>query len=139
MTIGSKLPGHQEVLESTANTESRMTMQKVPVNVYETPSSMVVVAPFPAVTADDVNIHLDRGVLRFSAALRSAGPRQHVIQEWEYGGYEREVELPDGFGSGVEASLANGQLAIRVLRGDFGESIKIQPTPTRELTDLPSD
>ncbi len=138
MAIKSKLPEHQQVVASTAETEARMTLQRVPVNVYETSSSMVVVAPFPAVTADDVTIQLEPGVLRFSAALRSAGPRAHVIQEWEYGGYEREVELPDGFGAGVEASLANGQLAIRVLRGDFSERITLQPTPTREPV-LPED
>lgn len=139
MAITSQLPGHQQVLDSTARTEAGMTLQSVPVNVYETPSAMVVVAPFPAVTADDVNIQVDAGLLRFSAGLRSAGPRSYLTQEWEYGGYEREVELPDGFGVGVEASLANGQLAIRVLRGDFTERIEIQPTATRELDQLSSD
>ncbi|HTO00833.1 MAG TPA: Hsp20 family protein [Microthrixaceae bacterium] len=129
---------HQQVLDSTAATEATMTMQKVPVNVYETGSAMVVVAPFPAVTAEDVSIHLTEGLLRFSAALRSAGPRSHLLQEWEYGGYEREVEVPHGFGAGVEASLANGQLAIRVLRGEFAAPTVIRPTATRELGALPS-
>ena len=40
-----------------------------------------------------------------------------LVQEWDYGGYERDVDLPDGYGAGVEATLTNGQLAIRVLRG----------------------
>jgi HSP20 family molecular chaperone IbpA len=51
-----------------------------------------------------------------------------LLQEWEYGGYEREIELPDGYGSGVEASLANGQLAIRVLRGDCTSPLAVHPT-----------
>jgi HSP20 family molecular chaperone IbpA len=50
------------------------------------------------------------------------------VQEWNYGGYEREVELPDGYGSAVEASLANGQLAIRVLRGDPAASLSVKPS-----------
>lgn len=137
MAVTSKLPGHQQVLDSTARTEAQMTLQKVPVNVYETPSAMVVVAPLPAVTAQDVDIRLNRGKLVFTAGLRSAGPREYVIQEWEYGGYERELEVPDGFGGGIEASLANGQLAIRVLRGDFTEELRAQPTATRESADLP--
>ena len=49
------------------------------------------------------------------------------MHEWDYGGYEREVELPAGFGAGIEASLANGQLAIRVLRGDPVDSLVIPP------------
>jgi HSP20 family molecular chaperone IbpA len=89
---------------------------------------LVVVAPMPAVTADDVTIELRPGCLRFWASVRSAGPREYLIHEWEYGGFEREVDLPDGFGGGVEASLANGQLAIRVLRGEPGPTVAIHPS-----------
>jgi HSP20 family molecular chaperone IbpA len=111
-------PTRDEVVEATAATEAEMRPQRVPINAYETSSALVIVAPFPAVQPDDVTIELRPGAVRFWAPLRSSGPREHLVQEWEYGGYEREVDLPDGYGSGVEASLANGQLAIRVLRGE---------------------
>lgn len=118
---------HQEVVDATAATEATMRTQRVPVNVWEAPGALVIVAPLPAVKASDVSIELRPGVLRFWAHLRSSGPRTHLVHEWEYGGYEREVELPEGYGAGVEASLANGQLAIRVLRGDPVESLTVQP------------
>lgn len=95
-----------------------MRPQRVPVNAYEAPEAFVVVAPLPAVTAQDVTIDLTEGTLRFWAELRSAGPRDFTIHEWEYGGYERELQLPDGYGAGLEATLSNGQLAIRVLKGE---------------------
>ncbi len=117
----------QEVAEATAATEATMRPQKVPVNVYETSGALVVIAPLPAVRAADVVVELRPGCLRFFAPLRSSPPREHLIHEWEYGGYEREVDLPDGYGSGVEATLANGQLAIRVLRGEPVE-MRINPT-----------
>jgi HSP20 family molecular chaperone IbpA len=136
----SDQPTHQEVVDATAEAEATMTPQRVPVNVYETTGALVVVAPLPAVTADDVTIELrpgspgssgssgSSGRLRFWAHLRSAGPRDYLVNEWDYGGYEREIELPDGFGADVEASLANGQLAIRVLRGEPGGERTIQPS-----------
>jgi HSP20 family molecular chaperone IbpA len=108
-----------------------MRPQRVPVNVYETPAALVILAPLPAVTPGDVTIELKPGSLRFWAHLRSAGPRVMLVQEWDYGGYEREVDVPEGFGAGVEAALANGQLAIRVLRGDPVESLRVQPTALR--------
>ena len=49
------------------------------------------------------------------------------MHEWEYGGFEREIDVPSGYGSGVEASLANGQLAIRVLQGDFAGDKTVKP------------
>ena len=61
------------------------------------------------------------------AELRSAGPREFLINEWDYGNYEREVELPSGYGAGLEASLTNGQLAVRVLRGEPGGPLTVKP------------
>lgn len=104
-----------------------MQPQRVPVNVYEAPGALVVIAPLPAVTPGDVTIELRPGRLRFWAHLRSAAPREYLVQEWEYGGYEREIEVPEGYGSGLEATLTNGQLAIRVLRGEPVEELTIQP------------
>src|SRR5882672_6445420 len=115
------------VADATAETERTMRLQKVPVNVYETTGALVVIAPLPAVQADDVTIDLTPGTLRFSAHLRSAGPRDYLVHEWEYGGYEREVDVPAGYGGGVEATLVNGQLAIRVLRGEAESPFSVKP------------
>jgi HSP20 family protein len=117
-----------EVAEATRSTEETMRPQTVPVNMYETDGAVVVVAPLPAVQPDDVNIDLWPGKLRITAHLRSAGPRDYLVHEWDYGGYERELEVPTGFGGGVEASLANGQLAVRVLRGHSNDKLSIRPT-----------
>ena len=121
-------PSHQEVVETTAATEEKMRPQRVPVNVYEAPEALVVLAPLPAVTPGDVTIELEPGKLRFYAALRSSGPREYLVNEWEYGGYEREVDVPAGYGAGLEATLANGQLAIRVLKGEAGGKVTAQPS-----------
>lgn len=123
-------PTHQEVLEAKAAAEAAMRPQQVPVNVYETSGALVVVAPVPAVRAGDLTVELNAGRLRFWASLRSAGPREFLVKEWDYGGYEREIELPDGYGSGLEASVANGQLVVRVLRGEPSGPLTVQPHAT---------
>jgi HSP20 family molecular chaperone IbpA len=105
-----------------------MSPQNVPVNAYATSGAFVVVAPFPAVTEKDVTVELTAGAVRLAAELRSAGPREYAIHEWEYGGYDRVVDVPNGFGAGVEATLTNGQLAVRVLRGEFTRPQRIHPT-----------
>jgi HSP20 family molecular chaperone IbpA len=123
----SDQPSHQQVKDATADAAATMPPQRVPVNVYETTGALVVIAPLPAVQGEDVTIELRPGTLRFWAQLRSAGPRDYLVQEWNYGHYEREIDLPDGYGSSVEATLVNGQLAIRVLRGDPAESLSVKP------------
>ena len=116
--MASEQATDQQVRESTAAAEASMSPQQVPVNVYETSGALVILAPMPAVTPSDVTVELKGSRLRFYAHLRSSGQREYLINEWAYGGYERELEVPEGFGAGVEASLTNGQLVVRVLRGD---------------------
>ena len=123
-------PSHQEVVDATTEAELRMRSQQVPVNMYEASEAVVVVAPLPAVTADDVTIELRDNTLRFWAHLRSAAPRDYILCEWDYGGYEREVEVPEGYGRGIEASMRNGQLAIRVLKGAPTEALSVKPKPS---------
>ncbi|HEY3142353.1 MAG TPA: Hsp20/alpha crystallin family protein [Acidimicrobiales bacterium] len=120
-----------QVTEATRATERLMRPQTVPVNVYETDGALVVVAPLPAVQPSDVTIDLWPGRLRITAHVRSAPPRGYLVHEWDYGGYERELDLPGGFGATVEASLANGQLAIRILRGPATGKVSITPSPSR--------
>jgi hypothetical protein len=81
-----------------------------------TPEALVVVAPFP----DDVTVELRPGTLRISARLRSSGLREYLVHEWEYGGYEREVGIPKGYGGGVEASLTKRSTRRSGLEGTVG-------------------
>jgi HSP20 family molecular chaperone IbpA len=122
---------NDRVTRATTTTEAEMRPQRVPVNVYEAKEAMVLLAPLPAVRCDDIRVELRPGdpvTLRFWAHLRSAGPREYLVHEWEYGGYERQLELPAGFGGGLEATLHNGQLAVRVLRGDCVQALTVVPS-----------
>jgi HSP20 family molecular chaperone IbpA len=121
------------VTEATASTEAAMRPQRVPVNVYEASGALIVVAPLPAVQAQDVCVEVHPGsppTMRFWAHVRSSGTRDYLVHEWEYGGYERELPLPDGFGGDVEATLRNGQLVVRVLRGECGADRSVTPSAT---------
>lgn len=106
--------------EETGAAAAAGTPQTVPVNVYETDQAVVVVAPLPGVMADDVTVSVEGGQATIKAAMRTAAEKDYLVHEWHYGPYERRVELPDGFGGLAEASFANGQLALRVERGDGG-------------------
>ena len=92
--------------------------QQVPVNMYETSGALVIVAPLPGVMPDDVNVTVSQGRVRIEAAMRTPAEKDYSRHEWHYGPFERTVEVPDGFGCNAAASFGNGQLAIRLERGD---------------------
>jgi HSP20 family molecular chaperone IbpA len=105
--------------------------QRVPVNVYETDNALVVVAPMPGITADDIEVSMQGDLLVLAADVRSdASKRRYLAREWDYGGYYRELTIPEGFGVPITATLGNGQLAVSLTRGGVvGDGpLSVRPT-----------
>ncbi len=91
--------------------------QRIAVNAYRTDRALVVVAPMPGVMPDDVEIRLAHGNLHLNAELRTAAPKDYVIHEWDYGLYERILEVGSQYGAPITATLGNGQLAVSLTAG----------------------
>lgn len=87
-------------------------LRRVPVNLYETDDALVVVAAMPAVMASDIDVRLDGARLELGARLRSAAPKDYIVQEWAYGDYHRSIDLPREVGGEPTASYGNGQLVV---------------------------
>lgn len=121
--------GYNPPMSSDPSGEAGIASQTIPVNMYQAPHAVVVVAVAPAVTPDDVVVERTGRHLSIRARLRNAAEREYLLHEWSYGDYERELDLPDGFGGGLEASLVNGQLVVRVLEGPVvpGETVSVTP------------
>ena len=92
--------------------------QRVPVNMYETDGAVVLVLPMPGVMADDVSIDIEDERVHVNATERTPAEKDYITHEWHYGPYERMVTVPKGFGGPASATFGNGQLAIRIERGD---------------------
>ena len=92
--------------------------QSILVNVYETSSSLVVLAPLVGVMPDDVLVSLDAGRLLIDAQERSPATKEFLVQEWTPGPYRRTVDVPPSYGHIASATLANGQLVVRLGAGD---------------------
>ncbi len=102
--------------------------QQVPVNMYEAEQAIVLVTPLPGVMADDITVVIEGRTATIAAEMRTKAVKDYLLHEWHYGPYERSVELPDGFGGPADASFANGQLALRIERGDGGSRRQVEIT-----------
>jgi HSP20 family molecular chaperone IbpA len=90
--------------------------QTVPVNMYEADQAYVVITPLPGVMPDDVDVKVADGQLHIHAEMRSPAVKAYLIHEWNYGPYERSVDIPDDCSGEIETTFGNGQLAVRLLR-----------------------
>jgi HSP20 family molecular chaperone IbpA len=120
------VPGHEAPLSRRGDDEGDLLAEaiqasveplNVPVNMYATDEAIVIVGAMPGVTADDVEITVERRRVWLRAANRSLAPKRYLLHEWHYGPYERLVELPEGFEGEPSAHFGNGQVALRVPRG----------------------
>jgi HSP20 family protein len=78
----------------------------VPVNLFENDRELMVVAPMPGVSPEDISIDVtDDGHLTLRSAQHGEGQERigYLIREWSYGPYERTIELP----CAVDAMRAN--------------------------------
>lgn len=104
--------------------------QLIPVNMYETTDALVIVAPMPGVSAEDVEIEIAGDHVELRAGLRTAAPKTYLLHEWEYGLYERHLDLPGTYQGPVTATLGHGQLAVSITREGTraaAEHVIVQP------------
>ena len=94
----------------------------VPVNVFENDRELMVVAPMPGVSPEDISIDVtDDGRLILRAAMHGEGQERiaYLVREWSYGPYERSVTLPcavDALRANV--TYGNGVLSITFPKTD---------------------
>jgi HSP20 family protein len=94
----------------------------IPVNLYANERELMVVAPMPGVTAEDISVDVtDDGRLTLRARMHGEGQEriEYILREWSYGPYERTIDLPFGVDpSRANLSFGNGVLAIALPRAE---------------------
>jgi HSP20 family molecular chaperone IbpA len=116
-------------------TQSEGTARRLPVNVFATTTSTVVVAPLPGVMAEHVQVVVSDRQVTITAERDVDGEHDYLLHEWNAKGFERTIDLPDDVGWPITAAVANGQLTITLARRGTrpdDESITIVPTAARQ-------
>ncbi len=88
----------------------------VPINVFENDRELMVVAPMPGVSPENISIDVtDDGQLTVRSSKHGEGQEriEYLVREWSYGPYERSIDLPcpvDAMRANV--TYGNGVLSI---------------------------
>jgi len=97
-------------------------------DIYETDSSLVVLADMPGVDERSVDVTLDQNILTISGKVEYAPPAGHhsAYSEYEVGDYERTFELSDEVDrEGITASVKNGVLKLTLPKSGRAQTKKI--------------
>lgn len=112
--------------------------QWVPVNMFELPEGLMIVAPMPGLQPNDVELSVADTVLTLRGR-RTPGQedRDYLTKEWDYGPYGRTIELPFAVDTDhIIATLDNGVLTVNLRRSDAltPRRIHVRSAETRSLT-----
>lgn len=112
--------------------------QWVPVNIFELPEGVMVIAPMPGLQAEDVELAIDGNILTIHGR-RTPGQedRDYLVKEWGYGPYSRTVELPFPIDTAhIIATLDNGVLTVNMRKAESAipKKIQVRSAAQRDLT-----
>ena len=103
-------------------------------DVYETKSELIIVAPIAGVKMDDINLSITDDVLTISGSRKlehTLTDNDYLIQECYWGEFSRSIVLPDNVDtSKIAASFKEGVLRVSIPRtggGNKTKLIKIKP------------
>lgn len=98
-------------------------------DVYEVDDTFVVKAAMPGVKAEDVDIHIEDGVLTLRGETKREEQVENTRYHWQerwYGEFERSVRLPSQVNaSNIEANLKDGILTVTVPKAEEVKPKKI--------------
>ncbi|GEM_PF-2887572 len=100
---------------------SRLTgEQRIPINMFELPEGLMIVAPMPGLQPEDVELTVAGSVLTLRGR-RTPGQedRDYLVKEWDYGPYVRTLELPFPVDPDhMIATLDNGILTVNLRKSE---------------------
>ncbi|MCB2154155.1 Hsp20/alpha crystallin family protein [bacterium] len=119
----------QSVEAETAETRERGRYLVPPVDIYETEHELVVVADMPGVAKEDVNVHVDDGILTLEGRSKHALEGEPRFREYTLQNFYRQFQLGEQIDQEkINASLKNGVLTIALPKAEKAKPKQIAVT-----------
>lgn len=97
-----------------------------PVDIYDTPEGLVLLADLPGVATEDLEVRVDNNVLTFQAKATHAAPGEALSREYELSNFFRQFELSEEVDQErISAQLTHGVLALHLPRVEKPKPQKI--------------
>jgi len=96
-------------------TRGQERYMRPPVDIYEAPNGLVLIADLPGVTKDNLEVKVDDGLLTIQAKAADMVPGEPVYREYELAGFFRQFEVVDDIDvEKIKAELKNGVLMLNL-------------------------
>ena len=123
------IPEQQEMDTRPEGTRTRERYVTPPVDIYEMPDELVVIADVPGVMHEHLDVHVDNHVLTIQAQTGHAHPADLTYHEYKPVNYFRQFELNNKVDEGkISADLKHGVLTLTLPKAAEAKARKIAVT-----------
>jgi HSP20 family protein len=107
------MPNTQEMATQPEGTRTRERYVTPPVDIYEMPEGLVVIADVPGVTPDHFDVRVDNHIITIRGQAAHGLPGEPTYREYELVNYFRQFELSSKVDeSKIAADLKHGVLTL---------------------------
>lgn len=119
-------PDNQDVITQPEGTRTQERYVSPPVDIYETPAGLVVMADLPGITHEHVDVRVDNHTLTIRAQAVHAQQAEPLYREYELVNYFRQFELSDKVDADkIRADLKHGVLTLTLPKAEEAKPRKI--------------
>lgn len=116
----------QEVANRPEDTRTREHYVTPPVDIYEMPDGLVVMADVPGVTPEHLDVHVGNHLLTIRAQAHHGQAAEPTYREYELVNYFRQFELSEKVDeSNIRADLKHGVLTLTLPKAEEAKPRKI--------------
>ena len=120
----STVPAKAEQRALDTRDESRTLVP--PVDIFETPEGLAVVADLPGAEKEDVEVNVEKNILTLKAKPKTAPQGTPILREFEFLPYFRQFELSDVVDQEkIRAEMKYGVLTIHLPKQESKKPRKI--------------
>jgi HSP20 family protein len=108
-------------------TRARERNLRPPVDIYETPEGLVLMADLPGVTKEGLQVHVDGNLLTISGKANHTAPGDVIYREYELTNFYRQFELNEEIDrEKISAELKHGVLTLRLPKTEKAKPKQIE-------------
>lgn len=116
----------QQMTTGREGTRSQEHYVQPPVDIYETPEGLVLVADLPGVASDNLEVRLEDHTLTIQGKAQHALSSEPIYREYELANFFRQFELSDVVDQGkISAGLKHGVLALHLPKAEKAKPRRI--------------
>jgi HSP20 family molecular chaperone IbpA len=124
-TVVTRSPG--ETPKSREDTGSQQRCITPPVDIYETPDALVVLADLPGVSKASLDVRVDKNLLTINGTVSDGAQGDLIYREYELVNYFRQFELTNHVDqSRISAELRHGVLTLSLPKAEEAKPKKIE-------------